>query len=133
MKAGEKLRFLRKLKGFTQEEMALKLNIERRTYCNLENGCSKIDIDRIHQIAKIYGIEVDALINFDESTAFTNCFNNNDARFFSAEKIYATTSTEQQELFINHIQTLIATFNDERKAMMDIIASLKSTIDQTHK
>lgn len=35
MKMGDKLKFLRKLKGFTQEEMAEKLNISRRAYNDL--------------------------------------------------------------------------------------------------
>jgi transcriptional regulator with XRE-family HTH domain len=82
MKVGDKLRLLRKLKGYTQEEIAEKLNMSRRAYSNLESDTTKIDVPRMSEIAKVYGIEMDDLLNFNENQAFTNCFNNNINGFF---------------------------------------------------
>src|SRR5690554_6247909 len=107
MKVGEKLKILRKLKDYTQEDIAEKLNIERRTYANLENNVTKMDIDRMKQIAKIYGLELEELLNFNEDKAFTNCFNNNINGFFSAEKVYSGSTKEEREFFISQMQLLI--------------------------
>lgn len=57
MKMGDKLKFLRNLKGFTQEEIAEKLNISRRAYNDLENNNTMLDIERLSSIAMIYGIK----------------------------------------------------------------------------
>lgn len=113
MKVGEKLKILRKLKGYTQEEVAEKLNIERRTYANLENNATKMDIGRMRDIAKIYGIELEELLSFNEAKAFAKCFNNDG--FFSAEKVYLGTTEEERKIFIQQIQTLVSSFNEERK------------------
>lgn len=131
MKVGEKLRILRKLKGFTQEEIAEKLNISRRAYSFLENDTTKIDVPRMNQIAKIYGIELEELLNFNEGQAFTNCFNNNINGFFSAEKVYAHTSKEEREFFVGQIQQLIKNQNEERKHFIEILSSLKQIVDKS--
>lgn len=47
MKIGDKLRVIRNLKGFTQEEVASRLNMERRSYVNLEKDNTKVDLQRM--------------------------------------------------------------------------------------
>ena len=138
MQIGEKLKFIRKLKGYTQEQIAKELNIERRTYANLERESTKIDMKRVSDIAKFYGIEVDELLNFNKSSAFENCFNNSANSFFNAQMVVAKTNNEEQEFFIFQIQTLLNLFNEERKSLMEerrifmeVIMNLKNTIDKT--
>jgi Uncharacterized protein conserved in bacteria len=130
MRIGEKLQILRRLKGFTQEEVASKLNMKRRSYANLENNTTKVDVFRMKQIAKIYGIEVDEIINFDTNTAFDKCFNKNAETFFSVEKLKSNTSCEEREFFIEQIQVLMNSFNEERRAFMEAIVNLKKSIEK---
>lgn len=130
MKIGEKLQFLRKLKGFTQEEIASKLNMERRSYANLENNTTKIDISRMNQIARIYGIEVEEILNFDTNKAFDQCFNKNAKNIFPLEKLKSETSNEEREFFINQIKVLIGSFNEERKVFMEAIVNLKNSVEK---
>ena len=127
MKVGEKLKILRKLKGYTQEDIAEKLNIERRTYANLENNATKMDIDRAKQIAEIYGLKLEEFLNFNESQVFKNCFNKNDNGGFSAEKVYLDSAEEERKTVVE----LVSSFNEERKMFMEIIESLKKVIDKT--
>lgn len=131
MKIGNKLRMMRVLKGFTQEEVALKLNMERRTYANLENNTTKIDVPRINQIASLYGIEVEEIMNFDENKAFDKCFNKNVEAFFSVEKIKAVTSDEEQKIFLHQIKTLVTSLNHEQRVFLESIVNLKNTIAKT--
>lgn len=128
MKIGEKLRLLRKLKGYTQETMAGKLYMERRSYANLENNVTKIDMERMTQIAEIYGIELEELLAFDENTIFEKCFNKNIESFFSVQEFKSTTSIEEREFFIQQIQQLLETFDKERKVFIETIENLKAAI-----
>ena len=121
MKTGDKLRFLRRLKGYTQETIAGKLNMERRSYANLENNVTKIDMERMSQIAEVYGIGLDELLTFDESKVFERCFNKNIESFFSVEKFKSMTSIEEREFFIQQIQLLLETLDKERKVFFATI------------
>lgn len=46
MKINEKIKQLRLLSGFSQADIAKKLFISQRAYCDVENGKTKLDIDR---------------------------------------------------------------------------------------
>ena len=130
MKTGDKLRFLRRLKGYTQETIAGKLNMERRSYANLENNVTKIDMERMSQIAEVYGIGLDELLTFDESKVFERCFNKNIESFFSVEKFKSMTSIEEREFFIQQIQLLLETLDKERKVFFATIKNLKAAIEK---
>ena len=127
MRIGEKLQLLRKLKNYTQEEIALKLNMERRSYANLENNTTKADFERLSQIAKIYGIEVDELLNFDENKAFDIFFSKNVNYIFSPE---SSTSEEidQNEFFKDQIHLLINEIRNDRKIVLEAIENLRNEL-----
>jgi transcriptional regulator with XRE-family HTH domain len=63
---GQKLKFLRHSRKLTQEEMAHRLNIEQKTYSNIENGKTAVTLDRINEIADVFAMNVLDLIGFDE-------------------------------------------------------------------
>ena len=48
---GENIRILRKNKGFTQEELAIKLNVVRQTVSKWEKGLSVPDAEMLQKIA----------------------------------------------------------------------------------
>lgn len=45
-------------KRLTQEELATKLNVNRSTYANWEQGLRKIDVDTVMKICQILDIDV---------------------------------------------------------------------------
>lgn len=57
------MRKLRKSKGLTQEQLALKLHIKRTSYTRYETNDRSPDLDTLINIADIYGITVDDIIN----------------------------------------------------------------------
>ncbi|MBC6110620.1 helix-turn-helix domain-containing protein [Pedobacter fastidiosus] len=59
MKIGFLLKELRSLKGVTQLKIANLLNVERSTYCKWETDKVTIDIYRLKDIAKIYGLDLE--------------------------------------------------------------------------
>ena len=58
----ENLRELRKSKGFTQEELATKINVVRQTVSKWEKGLSVPDADSLQKIADVLDVEVSQLL-----------------------------------------------------------------------
>ena len=79
---GEKIRKIRTLKGISQDYMAKHLKIPQPAYSDIENNKTKIALETIHEIAAVFDISTDDLINFDESQIFNNTFNENSQGFF---------------------------------------------------
>jgi len=63
----ENLRIFREMQGFTQGEIAKKLNISHSSYANLERGEAILDLDKIPTIEQALGIEEGTLKTFDKS------------------------------------------------------------------
>lgn len=61
------IRHKREYRNYTQEYLALKLNISQNAYSKIELGYTKITVERLFQIAEILEFEVAELINPEES------------------------------------------------------------------
>jgi transcriptional regulator with XRE-family HTH domain len=72
MKISEKIRKLRELKGFTQENIAAELGISQKAYSNIETGETDITMHRVEQISTVLGVSLGDLLNFDERLIFNN-------------------------------------------------------------
>lgn len=59
---GENLKTLRKNKGFTQEELAARLNVVRQTVSKWEKGQSVPDSEMLVRLAEIFGVPVSQLL-----------------------------------------------------------------------
>lgn len=57
---------LRKLNNMSQEDLASCIGVSRQTLSKYETGESIPDIDKCSAIAKVFGITVDDLINYDK-------------------------------------------------------------------
>lgn len=51
MKVNENLRVIRKKHGVTQKEMASVLGLDESSYCKIENGIARINVDYLEKIA----------------------------------------------------------------------------------
>ena len=63
MEFREKLRFLRKEKGFTQEELAEKLCVSRTAVSKWESGRGLPSIESLRDIASLFSLSIDELIS----------------------------------------------------------------------
>lgn len=61
---GKNLRKLRKLKGFTQEQLAIDLGIEISQISRIERGVINTSIGNINSIAKVLKIDIKDLFIF---------------------------------------------------------------------
>ena len=58
----ENLKAMRKAKGYTQEELAIKINVVRQTVSKWEKGLSVPDADVLSQIAEVLDTKVSDLL-----------------------------------------------------------------------
>ncbi len=64
----ENLKILRKNKGFTQEELAIKVNVVRQTVSKWEKGLSVPDADALQRIAEVLDVGVEELLGAEIKT-----------------------------------------------------------------
>lgn len=62
---GEKIAELRKKKGWTQDELAKKLNIQRSSLTRIELGNVNSTINMLRKIAKALEVKTSALIDIE--------------------------------------------------------------------
>ena len=58
----DNLIMLRKLNGYSQEQVAEKIGISRQAYAKWEQGLTVPDIEKASQLAGVYGITIDNLM-----------------------------------------------------------------------
>ena len=58
----DNLIMLRNMRGFSQEEIAGRINISRQAYAKWESGATVPDIEKCSLLAEVYGVTVDSLI-----------------------------------------------------------------------
>ena len=61
----EKLVQLRKSKGWSQEDLAEKLNVSRQTISRWENGTALPDAENLRQLSHLFDVSSDYLLNDD--------------------------------------------------------------------
>lgn len=60
------LRTLRKANGFTQKQIADKLNIDRSTYSYYELGKINPSIGSMITLSELYGLSLDEMVHYDD-------------------------------------------------------------------
>lgn len=62
MSVHEKIKLVRQAKGWSQDEVAEKLDISLNAYGNIERGDCDIKLSRLEQIAQLFGVDLAELI-----------------------------------------------------------------------
>ena len=70
---GNKLRFLREMRGVSQESLAMDLGISQQSVQKIETGKTKIDINRANKIAKSLDFDLQTLLDFQPANYVTHC------------------------------------------------------------
>ena len=67
MKLGEKIKYLRKSKGISQEELATMLKINRNFLSRIETGKSDPNVGILKSIAQIFNVDLNSLLDINNS------------------------------------------------------------------
>lgn len=62
MTLSEKITFCRKARGWSQEDLAEQLGVSRQSVSKWESGASVPELDKVIQLASVFGITTDALL-----------------------------------------------------------------------
>lgn len=126
MQTHEKIRTLRELNHWTQEEMAEKLEMSAGGYAKIERGENSPNIERLQQIANIFQIDVTELLKNEKGLVIQlNGDNNNQTSFYAASSNELIFEIEKLKLIIQHKDELLAQKDRELAAKEKIIELLQ--------
>ena len=97
---GKKIRLLRHQKGWSQEDVAKRLDISIPAFSKIETGITDINLSRLEQIAKLFEMSVVQLLTFNDS--------------------------EQQEKYVSELETLTKKLQQRE---VDVIELQKKVIE----
>ncbi|STO63474.1 putative transcriptional regulator [Haemophilus parahaemolyticus] len=135
MEIYDKVRIMREVNQWSQEDMAEKMGMSVTGYAKIERGQSNIHYDKLVQLAKIFNISLSDLISVDEKKP-TWYFRENNTQNIQAN-YYATDEAillelEKTKLVLDNAQDLIKIKDElisqkenEIKALKEIINLLK--------
>jgi len=83
MKLHEKIKLMRTVKGWSQEETAEKVNMSLNAYGCIERGETCPNLRRLEQIAKIFGVEMEKLVSGKEGILNVGIDNSNFSNWYS--------------------------------------------------
>lgn len=116
MEIHKKIRVMREINQWSQEEMAEKLGMSPNGYAKIERGQSNINLEKLKQIATIFNIDPVELISTERSFFFS-IGNNNNHNYIATNE---TLALENQSL-----KLLLEAKTDEIRALKEMIQLLK--------
>ena len=94
---GHKIRAAREFKELSQEYLANKLGISQPALSKIENNETKLDFEKVEEIAAILGVDVDDMLNFDKANIFNNC--NQSGTFSGVNNSFTFTGEEIKDVY----------------------------------
>ena len=122
MDIGKRVFELRKNAGFTQEELAEKLNISRQSITKWENNDSAPDIDRLVELSSIFGVTIDFLFKGRiEYTKNDNAVsdNLNEIKLFLCTAKKNTYAAHSSEIKSSRLHSHDLCYNNEKYLYLD--------------
>ena len=118
-----KIRNLRKAKGYSQEEVAERLSISQSAYARIERGESHSWAAHLEKLSEIFEVKPEELLSDD-----SNNFNNQEQKGGMAFQFVGTINTinSLSEKLIEQYEVRIAELKEEVTSLKEEIKLLKS-------
>ena len=112
MQFNEKLKMLRKEKGFTQENLADRLNVSRQAITKWESGDGIPDIENLKQISKLFDTTIDELVKEEKDINIDKSY----------KEVYELEidHTKHFDINIDKINELSIVPNEEEKVVLEV-------------
>ncbi len=87
MRMYDKIRMMRELRQLSQEDMAEKINMSPSGYAKIERGETRLQYDKLVQIAQIFNVSLSDLVDNDKGVIFfmNENGNNTSANYYSGD------------------------------------------------
>jgi len=125
MRICEKIKFMRQLKGWSQEDMAEKLGLSVNGYSNIERGETDLQISRIEEISKTLQVDLLELLSFGEKNFYYLSGTNNGGIMGQ----YNLTNDMQCKFQLEKSQLVIEQKDKEIDLLKQQIRDLREMID----
>ncbi len=128
MELSQKITYLRKQKGWSQEQLATKLEVSRQAVYKWEAGISQPEIDKLKKIAKLFDVSFDELLD-DEISVDSNTYKEEEAENPSADEL----SEQEIGTNVNNVEESqpVQKNNGKRALIICIIVSIAATLVMT--
>ncbi len=100
IKINEKIKLIRSLKSWTQEQFADKLGITTHAYAKMERGETEVNFSRLQQIAEIMEMDLLQLLTLDEKNIFNSSYDYNSHYNCSLYQINSLNEGTEKDKFI---------------------------------
>jgi len=91
---GKKIRLLRHQKGWSQEDVAKRLDISIPAFSKIETGITDINLSRLEQISKLFDMTVVQLLTYND--------------------------TEQQEKYLSELENMTKKLQERESEVIDL-------------
>ncbi len=128
METYEKIKMMREMNQWTQEDVAEKLGMSTTGYAKIERGQTNVSVEKLKQIAQIFNINIAQLLDDNEKLVICSIGDNhsNYNNYFGMnEKLIA--QNEKQQLEIQLKDELLKQKDAEITALKELIGLLKGT------
>ena len=123
MEVHDKIRVMREINQWSQEEMAEKLAMSANGYAKIERGQTNINSEKLKQIAQIFNIDMVDLIANQDKTFFFSIGDNN-------VNSHNLNSMDKFQLLLDAKDELLKQKDKEIEALKEIIALLKANVEK---
>ncbi|MGX2975009.1 helix-turn-helix domain-containing protein [Ursidibacter arcticus] len=127
MKSHQKVKLMREMKQWTQEDMAEKLNMSVTGYAKIERGQTNVSLEKLKQIAMVFNINVAQLL--DDNTAPVLCSigdnHSNYTNYFGMNEALVA-ENQRQKLELEYKNQLLQQKENEILALRKVISLLEN-------
>ncbi|OOF40799.1 MULTISPECIES: helix-turn-helix domain-containing protein [Rodentibacter] len=128
----EKIRTMREIRKWSQEEMAEKMNMSLNGYARIERGETKLSLEKLEQIANIFNMDALEFMQAANSGTYfilnESGDNNNSVTYYGNNELSAI-EIEKLKLIIQNKDNLIV-FKDELiKSKDELLVQKQNEID----
>lgn len=126
MKVNDKVRMMRELRSWSQEEMAHRLGMSTNGYAKLERGETRLNIPKLEQIAEVFDLDLSDLLAVNERSVICLISENNQhsSNFYGASQELSA-EVERLRLMIAHKDELLAQQAREIETLRTLAALLQ--------
>lgn len=122
----DKIRMMRELRQLSQEDMAEKMNMSPSGYAKIERGETRLQYDKLVQIAQIFNVSLSDLVDNDKGVIFfmNKNGNNTSANYYSGDHSIMF-EIEKLKLQLIHKDELLAQKEKELETLRKMISLLE--------
>lgn len=122
----DKIRMMRELRQLSQEDMAEKMNMLPSGYAKIERGETRLQYDKLVQIAQIFNVSLSDLVDNDKGVIFfmNENGNNTSANYYSGDHSIMF-EIEKLKLQLIHKDELLEQKEKELETLRKMISLLE--------